>query len=68
MVRTRDGQRWLLATWVAQRVGVSRQAVHKRIKQRNLPTWPINRKEIAVRREDVEAWEAERETASRPGR
>lgn len=61
MIQTGSGQRWLLMKWVAERLGVSRQAVSKRVRTHGMLTWPVNKTEIAVLAEDVEAWERERE-------
>ena len=61
MIQTGSGQKWLLLGWVAKRVGVSRQAVHKRIKSGRLTTWPLNKRgDLTVLLTDVEAWERER--------
>lgn len=66
MIQTGSGKRWLILSWVAKRVGVSRQAVHKRIKAGKLTTWPLNaRGDLTVLLEDVEAWERERKAVPR---
>lgn len=61
MIETGSGQRWLVLGWVAKRLGVTRQAVHKRVKAGKLRTWPLNKRgDLVVLREDVAAWERER--------
>lgn len=68
MIQTGSGRRWLLLGWVAKRVGVSRQAVHKRIAEGKLTTWPLNKRgDLTVLVEDVEAWERERARRRGPG-
>lgn len=66
MIQAGSGRRWLRLAWVAKGVGVSRSAVHKRVKSGRLATWPLNKRgDLTVLLTDVEAWERERQGTAR---
>ena len=57
-------ERWLPIVDVARRLGVTRQAVHKRALTGRLTVWTVNprRGDAVVLERDVVAWERERTT------
>lgn len=52
--------KWQAIEIAARRVGVTRQAVHKRIGAGKMPAWKAGPKATLVRVVDVDGWIAER--------
>ena len=53
-------QEWESVALAAERVGVSRQAVHKQIGRR-LVAWKVHARLVTVKSDDVDRWIAERQ-------